>query len=51
MQTVNIAGIDMPQFNEDPGWIPETRLVLTPTTRRNLQKILHPLKQVANQRP
>lgn len=48
MQTTNIAGIDMPLYNEDPGWIPETRLVLTPTTRRNLQKILHPLKQGYN---
>lgn len=38
----------MPRYNEDPGWIPETRLVLTPTTQRNLQKILHPLKQGYN---
>ncbi|MCR9144363.1 MAG: AAA family ATPase [bacterium] len=48
MQTINIAGIDMPRYSEDPGWIPETRLVLTPTTTRNLQKILHPLKQGYN---
>ncbi|MEQ9363391.1 MAG: AAA family ATPase [Leptospirales bacterium] len=38
----------MPRYNEDPGWIPETRLVMTPTTQRNLQKILHPLKQGYN---
>lgn len=48
MQTIKIAGIDMPIYSEDAGWIPETKLVLTPTTRRNLQKILHPMKQGYN---
>lgn len=48
MQTVNIAGIDVPVIHSNPGWIPETKLILTPTTRRNLQKILYPLTQGAN---
>lgn len=43
MQTVEIAGIQVPVFDNEPGWIPETNLVLTPTTRHNLQKILYPL--------
>lgn len=43
VETVKIAGLDVPRYHEDPGWIPETKLILTPTTRRNLQKILHPL--------
>ncbi|MCB1315137.1 MAG: AAA family ATPase [Leptospiraceae bacterium] len=43
MQTVDIAGMQVPVNPGDPGWIPHTNLVLTPTTRRNLQKILHPL--------
>ena len=40
---VEIAGIRVPRLSKDAGWIPETQLVLTPTTRRNLQKILPPL--------
>ena len=40
---VEIAGIRVPRLSKDMGWIPATQLVLTPTTRRNLQKILPPL--------
>ena len=43
MKSVEIAGISLPLLHEDPGWIPETRLILTPTTERNLRKVLHPL--------
>lgn len=45
MPTVEIAGIQVPCYHQDPGWIPEARLVLTATTRHNLQKILYPLIQ------
>ncbi len=48
MGTVEIAGIPVQTFTDDPGWVPPTNLVLTPTTRRNLQKILYPLNQGYN---
>lgn len=43
MSTVRIAGIDVPLSNRLTGWMPETNLVLTPTTIHNLQKVIHPL--------
>lgn len=48
MRTVEIAGVRTPLYHETPGWIPDVRLILTPTARRNLQKILHPLNQGCN---
>ncbi len=43
MASVKIAGIDVPTYNVAMGWIPETSIVLTPTTKKNLQKLLYPL--------
>lgn len=46
---VDIAGIRVPRLLRDPretgnsAWIPPAHLVLTPTTRNNLKKILPPL--------
>ena len=40
---IEIAGIRVPCLNRDTNWIPPTEIVLTPTSRRNLQKILPPL--------
>ena len=48
MRTVSIAGIPVRGYFEEPGWIPSVDLVLTPTTRRNLQKILYPLNAGQN---
>lgn len=47
MEMVKIAGVELPTSGR-AGWIPETRLVLTPTTERNLQKVLQPLSQGYN---
>ncbi|MCE9599555.1 MAG: AAA family ATPase [Spirochaetia bacterium] len=44
MSVVRIAGIDVPVSDRNGEWLPDTSLVLTPTTIRNLQKILHPLR-------
>ncbi len=48
MRTVSIAGIPVRQYFDEPGWIPPVELVLTPTTRRNLQKLLYPLNSGQN---
>ena len=48
MRTVQIAGIPVRRHFEESGWIPPGDLVLTPTTRRNLQKILYPLNAGQN---
>lgn len=48
MKTVDIAGVEVPVTSGEPGWLPASKLVLTPTTAANLQKILHPLKQGYN---
>ncbi len=42
-QTVEIEGIHFPVYQGDSGWIPETKIILTPTARSNLKKILLPL--------
>ena len=47
-EMVEIAGIDVEVYPGEAGWVPPTNLVLTPTTRRNLQKILYPLSQGHN---
>ncbi|HMY47612.1 MAG TPA: AAA family ATPase [Leptospiraceae bacterium] len=44
MSVVRIAGIDFPVSERETEWLPSANLVLTPTTIRNLQKILHPLR-------
>lgn len=46
--SVKIAGISVPTYDKEVPWVPETNLVLTPTTLRNLQKILYPLRQGQN---
>lgn len=48
MRSIQIAGIPVQCFHDSPGWIPPVDLVLTPTTRRNLQKILYPLNAGQN---
>ncbi len=40
---VDIAGISVPVQQKKAGWLPDTKLVLTATTKRNLQKIIPPL--------
>ncbi|MCB1140533.1 MAG: AAA family ATPase, partial [Leptospiraceae bacterium] len=45
MPSVQIAGYNVPAFHDDPGWIPETNIVLTPTTSANLKKILPAIVQ------
>ncbi|MCB1304393.1 MAG: AAA family ATPase, partial [Leptospiraceae bacterium] len=45
MASVQIAGYNVPSFHEDPGWIPETNIILTPTTTANLRKILPAIVQ------
>ncbi|MBE7438460.1 MAG: AAA family ATPase [Spirochaetales bacterium] len=47
MDQVTIAGLTIPVTGQ-AGWIPETRLKLTPTTERNLERILYPLLQFRN---
>jgi len=47
MDQVTIAGLSIPVTGQ-AGWIPETRLKLTPTTERNLERILYPLLQFRN---
>ena len=46
--SVTIAGINVPTYDREVPWVPETNLILTPTTVRNLQKILYPLRQGQN---
>ncbi len=45
MPSIQIAGYNVPVFHDDPGWIPETNIVLTPTTNANLKKILPAMVQ------
>ena len=45
MPSIQIAGYNVPLFHEDPGWIPETNIILTPTTKANLRKILPAMVQ------
>lgn len=40
---IELEGLRLPVFQGDPGWIPQTDIVLTPATRANLRKILPPL--------
>lgn len=40
METAEIAGFRLPVYHSDPGWIPESKIVLTETTLSNLKKIL-----------
>ncbi len=47
-ESISIAGIKVPTYRRELPWVPETNLILTDTTRRNLQKILYPLRQGQN---
>ncbi len=43
MDYVRIAGLNILRYTGNPGWIPKTELILSPTTQSNLRKILPPL--------